>query len=276
MQKLREQGHRVVLSNTNRLHTTFWPDEYPEIRAAADHIYLSQEMGMRKPEARIYQSVLEAEGFSADDTVFFDDNADNIAGANQLGITSILVTGKETIPNYFANSYAKNRSSKTTRHLRPLVAWLKLLWRRIDEDNMTTLAGNLAYVSLLSLVPLIAVVFALFAAFPMFSDVSIQIRHFIFANFIPATGDVIQGYIEQFVANSSRMTAVGAFGLIVTSLLLMYSIDSALNTIWRSTRTRPKTYSFAVYWMILPWGRCWRAPAWRSAPICCRYAGPAT
>jgi membrane protein len=53
-------------------------------------------------------------------------------------------------------------------------------------------------------VPLIAVVFALFAAFPMFSDVSIQIRHFIFANFIPATGDVIQGYIEQFVANSSR------------------------------------------------------------------------
>jgi membrane protein len=34
----------------------------------------------------------------------------------------------------------------------------------------------------------------------------------------------------------------------------MYSIDSALNTIWRSTRTRPKTYSFAVYWMILTLG----------------------
>lgn len=115
--------------------------------------------------------------------------------------------------------------------------------------------------SLLSLVPLIAVVFALFAAFPMFSEVSVQIRHFIFANFIPATGDVIQGYIEQFVANSSRMTAVGAFGLIVTSLLLMYSIDSALNTIWRSTRSRPKVYSFAVYWMILTLGPLLAAPA---------------
>lgn len=103
MNKLREQGHRVVvLSNTNRLHTTFWPDEYPQIQAAADKIYLSQEMGMRKPEARIYQAVLQAEGFSASDTVFFDDNADNIEGANQLGITSVLVTGKETIPNYFA------------------------------------------------------------------------------------------------------------------------------------------------------------------------------
>ncbi|MBF4180032.1 glucose-1-phosphatase [Lelliottia nimipressuralis] len=103
MNKLREQGHRVVvLSNTNRLHTTFWPGEYPQIQHAADKIYLSQEMGMRKPEAQIYQAVLQAEGFSAADTVFFDDNADNIEGANQLGITSILVTGKETIPNYFA------------------------------------------------------------------------------------------------------------------------------------------------------------------------------
>ena len=96
-------GHRVVvLSNTNRLHTTFWPDEYPEVRAAADRIYLSQEMGLRKPEAQIYLRVLEEEGFSAADTVFFDDNVDNIAGANRLGITSILVTGKETIPDYFA------------------------------------------------------------------------------------------------------------------------------------------------------------------------------
>ena len=80
----------------------FLASEYPQVRAAADHVYLSQEMGMRKPETRIYQSVLQAEGFSPQDAVFFDDNADNIAGANQLGITSILVTDKETIPNYFA------------------------------------------------------------------------------------------------------------------------------------------------------------------------------
>lgn len=148
----------------------------------------------------------------------------------------------------------KTVHQKTIHHTRSLVARGKFLWRRIDEDNMTTLAGNLAYVSLLSLVPLVAVVFALFAAFPMFSEVSVQIRHFIFANFIPATGDVIQRYIEQFVANSNRMTAVGACGLIVTALLLMYSIDSALNTIWRSKRVRPKVYSFAIYWMILTLG----------------------
>ena len=51
---------------------------------------------------RIYQHVVRAEGFSPDDTVFFDDNADNIEGANRLGITSILVKDKTTIPDYFA------------------------------------------------------------------------------------------------------------------------------------------------------------------------------
>ena len=117
-----------------------------------------------------------------------------------------------------------------------------------------TLAGNLAYVSLLSLVPLVAVIFALFAVFPIFSDISVQLRQFIFTNFMPATGDVIEHYIEQFIANASRMTAVGAAGLVVTSLLLMYAIDSALNTIWRSKRIRPRLYSFALYWMILTLG----------------------
>ncbi|ADU71228.1 virulence factor BrkB family protein [Pantoea sp. At-9b] len=144
------------------------------------------------------------------------------------------------------------------RHLRhsghAFFLWVKLLWRRIDEDNMTTQAGNLAYVSLLALVPLIAVVFALFAAFPVFSEISVQLKNFIFTNFVPAAGNTIQRYLEQFVANVNKMTAVGAVSLIVTALLLMHSVDSALNVIWRSDKKRPMVYSFAVYWMILTLG----------------------
>lgn len=104
MQRLRAEGHRVVvLSNTNRLHTQYWPDRYPEVSGAADRIYLSQEMGMRKPEPEIYHKVLNDEGFSASEALFFDDNADNIAGARACGITSIHVVDKTTIPDYFAN-----------------------------------------------------------------------------------------------------------------------------------------------------------------------------
>lgn len=71
---------------------------------------------------------------------------------------------------------------------------------------------------------------------------------------MPAAGDVIQRYLDQFVANVNKMTAVGAVELIVTALLLMHSVDSALNAIWRSNSPRPMIYSFAVYWMILTLG----------------------
>ncbi|HEN3642444.1 TPA: glucose-1-phosphatase [Yersinia enterocolitica] len=103
MQKLRAEGHRVVvLSNTNRLHCNYWPQHYPEVAAAADHMYLSQDLGMRKPEARIYQHVLSVENTPAEQAVFFDDVEANIVAARIEGITGIHVTDRKVIPAYFS------------------------------------------------------------------------------------------------------------------------------------------------------------------------------
>ncbi|HGM5492923.1 TPA: virulence factor BrkB family protein [Serratia fonticola] len=146
------------------------------------------------------------------------------------------------------------RRKKLPSSIKPGITFGRLLYKRIDEDGLTMLAGHLAYVSLLSLVPLITVVFALFAVFPMFADISVQLKSFIFSNFMPAAGNVLQRYLEQFVANSNKMTAVGICGLIVTALLLISSVDSVLNTIWRSKNKRPIVVSFAIYWMVLTLG----------------------
>ncbi|WP_038909376.1 glucose-1-phosphatase [Dickeya oryzae] len=111
MHRLRQEGHRVViLSNTNRLHCQFWPGEYPEVQQAADRIYLSQDIGMRKPEAAIYHHVLREEGFAASDALFFDDNAANVDAANALGIRSILVSDRQVVPDFFASQVFKQES----------------------------------------------------------------------------------------------------------------------------------------------------------------------
>lgn len=103
MQRLRNEGHRVVvLSNTNRLHCNYWPQHYPEVAAAVDHLYLSQDLGLRKPEPAIYQRVLDAENTPAEQAVFFDDHPDNIAAARAMGITAVWVTDRDTVPAYFA------------------------------------------------------------------------------------------------------------------------------------------------------------------------------
>lgn len=102
-QKLREEGHRVVvLSNTNRLHLDFWPQHYPEIEANTDAMYLSQNLGMRKPEPEIFQHVLEKERFTADQAVFFDDVAENIEAARAAGIEAVWVEDNQTVPKYFS------------------------------------------------------------------------------------------------------------------------------------------------------------------------------
>lgn len=102
MDKLREQGHRVVvLSNTNRLHTDYWPQHYPEIAEAADFLYLSQDLGMRKPDPEIFKYVLQSEGFEAAQAIFFDDVKENIDAAASLGINTVHVIDKNTIPELF-------------------------------------------------------------------------------------------------------------------------------------------------------------------------------
>lgn len=100
---LRAQGNRVViLSNTNRLHCDYWPNQYPEIQQSVDKMYLSQDIRMRKPDPAIYQYVLEQEGVDAADALFFDDNAQNIAAAQGIGLPAIHVTDSRVIPAYFA------------------------------------------------------------------------------------------------------------------------------------------------------------------------------
>ncbi|GAB1438327.1 glucose-1-phosphatase [Providencia sp.] len=102
MERLREQGHRVVvLSNTNRLHLDYWPEHYPEIAASSDFLYLSQDLGMRKPDPEIFKYVLQSEEFEAADAIFFDDVEENVKAAEALGIKSVHVLSKDTVPEYF-------------------------------------------------------------------------------------------------------------------------------------------------------------------------------
>ncbi len=51
----------------------------------------SSEVGMRKPDPRIYQLTCELGGADPEAAVFLDDNADNVAAATELGIETVRV-----------------------------------------------------------------------------------------------------------------------------------------------------------------------------------------
>lgn len=128
------------------------------------------------------------------------------------------------------------------------------MWRRIQDDRLKVTAGYLAYITLLSLVPMLAVIFAMMSAFPMFEELRETIQNFIFSNFVPAAGDIVQEKIQDFVNNASKTTAIGVAALAFTAMLLISAIDQNFNYIWRVSEKRRTSVAFATYWMILTLG----------------------
>jgi putative hydrolase of the HAD superfamily len=58
-----------------------------------DHIIISAEVGLAKPEPEIYHLAAERLGVEPRQAVFVDDRAENIAGAEEAGMRAILYKG---------------------------------------------------------------------------------------------------------------------------------------------------------------------------------------
>ena len=135
-----------------------------------------------------------------------------------------------------------------------VLSFLKLLVARFIANNSLQNAAAMTYTTLLSLVPLMAVSIALFSVFPIADKVSLAIQDFVFDNFMPASGDVVEAYLEQFSGKAAAMTGTSFLFLIVVAILLMASIDKSFNTIWRVKRKRGVMKMFMVYWSVISLG----------------------
>ena len=97
----------TVLDVVRRAHATgvrtallsnSWANDYPVERwtDAFDAVVISGEVGMRKPEPRIFEHTLSLVGVSAEESVFVDDLPHNIAAAAALGMIGIRHVAYET------------------------------------------------------------------------------------------------------------------------------------------------------------------------------------
>lgn len=115
-------------------------------------------------------------------------------------------------------------------------------------------AAALTYTTLFAVVPLMTVSYAMLAAVPSFQGVGQELQGWVFENFVPATGQVVQEYLNNFSSQARKLTAVGVALLAVTAIMMMKNIEAAFNRIWRVNEPRKGLSSFLLYWAILSLG----------------------
>lgn len=102
LKKLREKFRLLALSNTNPLHINVSAaKEFEKFGGRMsdffDKCYLSYEMGMIKPSAEIFESLLKDAQLAAEECLFLDDGAKNIDIATKMGFQTYLVSDGEDL-----------------------------------------------------------------------------------------------------------------------------------------------------------------------------------
>ena len=93
--ELKSNYKLVALTNTNVIHHKIWRVKYADTLRHFEKIFSSHEIETRKPERKSYEIVLDYLKCRPTETIFLDDNLDNIQGAKKLGIETILVSSTE-------------------------------------------------------------------------------------------------------------------------------------------------------------------------------------
>jgi membrane protein len=138
--------------------------------------------------------------------------------------------------------------------LQPLWRFARQVVKRFEQDRCQRVAGALSFTTMLAIVPLTAVMLAVLSLAPGFSTWMTVIQDFIYSNFVPAAGEAVQKYLTQFASKAGRLTAVGLLFLGATAVMLMATIEHALNDIWRVANTRKLLHRFLAYWALLTLG----------------------
>ena len=107
LQLLSKKFRLFLLSNTDAIHIDHFEQRegasfYGDFYKCFEKVYFSFEMGMRKPDAEIYTTLINRHELSPKRTLFVDDKKDNTDAAKALGLhVWNLQVGKEDVITLF-------------------------------------------------------------------------------------------------------------------------------------------------------------------------------
>ena len=109
LKTLRKDYNLYLLSNTNSIHfkvvEEIFKKDHPEVSFLGlfDKVFLNHEMGLRKPDKKIYEKVVEEIGANPEQCLFVDDLQENLNAAKEVGLQTYLINQPKALVDYFSN-----------------------------------------------------------------------------------------------------------------------------------------------------------------------------
>lgn len=151
-----------------------------------------------------------------------------------------------------------NRPSRAAVFVQRSIRWLREIplfgWyvcKRYWHDHCFQSAAAMSYNFLFAAIPMIAVGLAILAAFPVFDQIRVGFQDFILQYLLPQAGEEFRTALDEFLRNTRNLTAFGILALAITAIILLDTIETVFNRIWRQSQVRPLVARITMYWAIL-------------------------
>lgn len=89
--KIQTQLPCFAFTNSNPTHKDFWFNKYPRVINSFEQIFVSSDIGLRKPERQSFEAIADATGINLGAMLFFDDTEENVIGAERSGMRAVYV-----------------------------------------------------------------------------------------------------------------------------------------------------------------------------------------
>lgn len=147
---------------------------------------------------------------------------------------------------------------ETTPPLRQLVEVVKIVYQttlRFIDDHLIDRASSLTYSSVLSIVPMLAVIVGIAKGFGLQTTVGNALREALPGH--QAQLDRVFVYVENYLSQvqGGLFIGLGLVILLYTVLMLISSIEDALNDIWQAPHPRPwsrRIFDYFGLFLLLP------------------------
>ena len=126
--------------------------------------------------------------------------------------------------------------------------------RRFEADRCREQAGSLTYTTLFAVVPMLTVFLVIISSIKALEPARQQLQLLIYSNFLPKTTIAFDKALNAFTDKSSNLTVIGVLFLFITTVMMLTSIETVFNRIWRVKETRGGILGFMRYWTIISLG----------------------